>query len=803
MISNYFLIAYRNYFKNKSYSLINTLSLSFGFFCFIVILMYVIHEKSYDEHHPQNIYRLALETKAGEVTTQYAQTPPAWLNFIGNDFMEIEASVRIKPPRQAWMISNEERGIHFSEKRWVFADSNVFNFFNIPLVKGNPSHALTGLSKVVITESMEKKYFAESSGVGEVLILDKSNMFEVSAIMQDPPENSHFQFDFIASFEDLKDTSRLYQTNVPEIHFPFTYNYLKLRENASVKALESKLTALVERNTPAQFIPPGTSRRVFLQKLQDIHLYSNLENEIKPNGSAMMVYFFLIIGIFIILIACANFTNMATARSFKRIKEVGVRKTLGANRTELVLQFLGETSAVVLLSFALGLLAVYTLLPEFNALSGKSLAIGFLLDWRMTITMIFTILLTVLLSGSYPSMILSAVRTADVLKAGQHNGTGGKFYLRKVLIAFQFCISTFLVISTIVVYEQMQFTNSINLGLEKDQVVVIQLTDPAPMNAFRAYKSVIEGHTAVKGVSASLNAPASHVFQTRFKGVNTGSEEVHQAQSYWRDFDFLETLGIKLLAGKDFSATNPGDTVNGIIINETAMKKLGYATPDEAINREITLVNFNNPTYRIIAVTEDFHSMSVHEQIQPTLMVYRPSGFFAFVKIDTNQSAEALEWLKNRWNEIVPGYTFDYSFLDQNFDKLYKNEKVLAVLLNFFAFLAVFVACLGLLGLCSFMALQRTKEIGIRKIVGANITDIIILFAREFVLLMLIGYGIGAPLAWIIMSKWLSRFAYKINITPMIFLTALILLVLAMTMTVGYQILKAARANPTKSLRTE
>jgi putative ABC transport system permease protein len=803
MILSYLLTAYRNFMKYKGYSMINILSLGFALFCFILIMMFVVHERSFDEQYSARTYRLALEVQTGNTTTRGAQTAPVWTRLMEQEFPEIEASVRVKPPRQTWMVSNEERNIHFAERRWVFADSNVFNFFNIPLVEGNADKALEGRSTVVLSESMAKKYFGDGNAVGKNLMLDKANIYMVSGIMRDIPENSHFHFDFIAGLENLSDSTRYYNFNVPEGPFPFTYDYIRLKENVDARSLEAKFPSFFERNTPIQFRQNGTAK-IFLQNTRGIHLTSNIENEIEPNGSAVLVNFFMSIGILLILIACANFINMATARSVKRVKEVGIRKTMGAEKRELVTQFLGETSLTVIISLVLAIGAVYIALPAFNSLAGKSIGFSFLLDWRLVSVILSAIVITIVLSGSYPSVILGSVRAAEVLKASQSSGTGGRSLLRKSLIVFQFSISAFLIISTLVVYNQMQFMDNKDLGLDKEQVVVIQLTDPTPMNAFRTFKSVISANDAVKSVSASFSAPASLVFQSRIKGVNTGSDEVIQAQNYFHDYDFVETLGIKLLAGKDVTLDNPADTLNTVVINETAMRKLGYTNPQEVLNREIQFPDFNNsPVFRVIGVTEDFHNMSVREQVPPTVMVFARNGFYAFVKIDVNKAKDVLAWMSKRWEEIVPGYTFDYSFLDQNFDRLYKSEKVLNVLLTFFAGLTVFVACLGLLGLCSFMAQQRSKEIGIRKVVGASVTNIISMFGKEFLQLILIGYAVSAPLAFLVMNKWLDGFAYRIDIEPEFFVLALAFTVMAMALTVGYQIITAARTNPTKSLRTE
>lgn len=804
MLFNYLVVSYRNLVKHKGYSLINAVSLAIGFACFSLILIYVHHELSYDDQYDNNVYRIGLNANRSGTETREAQSPPAWAKLMPSDFPEVEEMIRIKPPFQSWMVANEAKDLRFAEKGWFFADSTVFNFFDIKLKHGDVRTALHGLSKVVITESIAKKYFGDEDPVGKNLLLDRTFLYEVSGVMEDFQNNSHFRFDFIAPFENLRDTVRYYQVNAPEVFFPFAYTYIKLKPNTDPAALEGRSSEFIHRVTPAQFLPQDANLSFFLQPIQDIHLHSSLNNEIEPNGSALLVYFFMTVGVFVMLIACVNFTNLATARSAKRFKEVGVRKAIGAFRREIVAQFILETFLLVLISFIISLFLIYSGLPAFNSVSEKQFSFGNLLDPDVIAIIGLVFFVTVFISGSYPAFVIGSIRSAEVLKAGQSSAMGGRPILRKALTVFQFTISVFLIISTIVVYQQMKFAQSRDLGLSKDQVLVVQLTDPAPRRTFRAYKSTILHNHDVLSASASFSAPGTRVFQGRMHAVNTGAEEFVEINTYFSELDFTETLGINLLAGRDFSPLNPADTVNGMLVNETAQKAFGWASPEDAIGKELEFSAGGNK-FRVIGVTEDFQNMSVHERIAPTVMGYvgGQGGFYAFIKFNPAHTSEVIEWLRKNWVEINPGYYFDYSFLDQNFEKLYKSDKVLNLLLTFFAVLTIFVACLGLLGLSSFMAELRAKEISIRKVNGAGMIHICILLLKDFAGLILAGFIAGSMFATYAMNQWLEGFAYKIVLEPLFFIEALGLLLAATLLTVGYQMYGASRANPIKALRME
>jgi len=406
------------------------------------------------------------------------------------------------------------------------------------------------------------------------------------------------------------------------------------------------------------------------------------------------------------------------------------------------------------------------------------------------------------LSGSYPSLAIAAIQPADVLKVAQKSGTGGHGTLRKILIIFQFAISIFLVIGTMVVYDQMKYANSQNFGLDREEVIVIQLTDPTPAKLFRTYKSTVLQNPNIISVSASFSAPATLVQQARVEIANSGTDNVWQVQAYFGEFDLIETLGLEILEGRTFTQENPGDTLRSFLINETAVKAFGFDSNEEAIGEELQFAG-NANRWQIIGIVNDFQSMSVREQIPPTILGYSRNGFFAFVRINLANVEESIQWLEKSWAEIIPGYTFDYSFLDQDFAALYQGERVLNKLLTYFAVLAIFIACLGLLGLTSFTAQQRAKEIGIRKVMGSSVAGIIFLLTKDFTRLVGIGFLIAAPIAYLIMNDWLTNFVFHTYIGPEVFIVAGASGLAATWITVSYQTLKAASANPVKSLRHE
>lgn len=805
MLKSYLRIAFRNLFKHRTYSAINILGLAIGLTCFILIMLYVKDELSYDRYHSNadRIFRIAVDVQTKDGLQQNAQTPPIWTTKLIQDFPEIEKAVRFKPPRQKWMVNYQDR--RFTERGWAFADSSVFEMFDWELTKGNPGTVLSKPFTVVISEAMAHKYFGEEDPVGKTITLDNQYDFGITGVMKNMRRNSHFHYDFLASFISMTDPNQLYLFNVPESNFPFSYNYVELGESAYARQVEEKFPGFIEQHVPGQFRQGGVEIKAYLQPVTDIHLYSSLENEIEANGDISTIYIFTAIAIFILLIACINFMNLATARSTGRSKEVGLRKVVGAFRWQIAQQFLGESVLLAVLSLMISIVLVIFFLPFFNLLTGKQILITDLLNPLYLLALAVVTVLTGILSGSYPSVFLAGFRPIDVLRGELKIGSSIQTILRKTLIIFQFSVSIILIICTGVVFDQLDFVRNKKLGFEKEHVVVIQLTDPTPSNTYPAFKDAILQIPNVINVSASMSVPAGLVGQQAVHLYGQSREELKQVQSYATDFDFINTMGMELIAGRDFSREYGSDSLSAMIINETAARSFGWSDPNEALEQGIQFAGNNGSSrpFKVIGVVKDFHSKSFREKIAPTIMTWANFRFFALVRIGPGDIPATLQAMRERWERMIPGYTFDYSFLDDDFDKLYRLDDVLGRLLGNFAMLAVFVACLGLFGLASYTAVQRTKEIGVRKVLGATVPDIVLLLSKDFARLVTIAFIAATPVAYYFMSEWLKGFAYGIQIRPMTFLYAGVLAILIALLTVSFQSIKSAVANPVKSLRYE
>ncbi len=809
MLKNYLKVALRNLRKYKAYAFINVAGLAVGLACFALILLFVRDEVRYDGHYAQaeRIYRLVVDVQTSRGFQQTAQSAPAWGPSLKADFPEVEEAVRFKPPNQAWMVGFEDR--LFYEKGWAFADSTTFDVFDIPLARGEAHAALTAPFSVVVSQAMAEKYFGAADPMGKTLVLDSQYNFVVTGVMADLPRNGHFHFDFLAAFNTLEQVPIYGGTDFSQQQFPIVYTYLLLAEGASAAALEAKLGPAVSGYVEAHFplAQSGFAVAPSLQPLRDIHLRSNRENEIEPNGNAATVYVFLAVGVFILLIACINFMNLATARSASRAREVGMRKVAGAHRGQLIQQFLGESVLLALLALVVALVLVGLALPAFDALTGKAIGLADLVHPLVLPGLVAVALAAGLLAGSYPAFFLSAFRPAAVLKGDLHAGGGAG--LRKALIVFQFGISLVLLVSTGVVYHQLNYVRAQQLGFDKEHVVVIQLTDPTPRGLYRAYKNRILGEANVVNVSAASSAPASLLNQVPLRPVAAPEDENWLLHAYFSDFDFFETMDMRLVAGRAISRDFPADTLDGIVINETAARAFGWDDYTQALGQQLAFPrgnnDNNNPPLRVVGVVRDFHSQSAHEQIAPAMVMYAnvQAYLYVFVRLRPGDPRATVAALEEAWRQVIPNYAFDYAFLDDHFDRLYRADALVGTLLGFFAGLTIFIACLGLFGLASFMAEQRTKEIGVRKTLGASVGSIVLLLSKEFTKLVAAAFVVAAPVAYLAMHRWLDGFAYRVEISWQIFLLAGLGALLVALLTVSYQSVKAALANPVDALRTE
>jgi len=803
MLSNYLTIGLRLLKTQKVFAFLNIAGLALGFACFLLIALFVRDELSYDSHYndADRIYRAHLTAESARGTQQLAQTPPNWLPGLVDQQAEIETGVRVKPPRQKWMVGYENE--NYSERGWAFADHQIFDMFGIELVVGQSSDAIEVPYTVVISESMADKYFGSIDPIGKTLVLDNQYDFTVTGIMRDMRASSHMRYDFLASFNSLDDPTQLYMTDVTTAPFPFTYLYLKLSPGAISTNTEDAVTAFAIANAPQA----GIDISAQLMPVMDIHLQSNLGDEINANGSVTTVWIFSAIALFILLIACINFMNLSTARSAKRSREVGLRKVMGAAKNQLVSQFLGEAVMTSFIALVLAVGLAMLALPAFNSLTGKEYALLSMMQPGLIGMMLVTVLVVGLVSGSYPAFYLSSFAPAVVLKGGHESKGRGKVSLRDGLVIFQFAISIALIIATATVYAQMVYISELDLGIDKEQVVTVELTDPVPASRYSALRDAFKRLPGVESVSAGMGSPAGFSNPAQLRTMDATEDENIPVTLYFVRYDYTETLGIELLTGRSFNENFPADTLDGIVLNEEAVRSFGFTNVEEAIGERVRFPGANQGPaangLRIIGVVKDFNTSSVHQEIGPVAMMYNFFTFYAFVRVNPATTNETLSQMEQIWADVVPGYVFDVRFLDERFGALYETEQVLRQLLLIFAALTVFIACLGLFGLASYAAEKRTKEVGIRKALGATIGGVTFMLTRDLVRLVIPAFFLAAPVAWFVMGDWLASFSYATDQSMVTYVVAFVAAILISMATVSWQSIRAASVNPIKSLRYE
>ncbi|MFQ5627429.1 MAG: ABC transporter permease [bacterium] len=811
MYKNFIKIAMRNLRKQPGYSFINISGLAIGMTCCLLILLYVRDEFSYDLFHENSrqIYRLVLEGKASgsENPINTVRTPAPWAPVLANDYPGILNYVRFKTPLSRWLISYQNK--RFYEKGFYFADASVFEVFGFELIRGNPKTVLQTANSVVITKAMARKYFGENDPLGKILTADNAYEFKVTGIMEEVPRNSHIDFDFLASFVTLtvpanEQGNFIYGGDVSNMQFfglnPDIYTYLLLQENYTPAEFEKVMPEFLDRYFGTQLRQIGIVMQPYLQPLSSIHLHSNLDAELSPNSDIAYIYIFGAIALFILLIACINFMNLATARSANRAREVGMRKVVGSNRQQLIIQFMGESLFLSLLALLLAALLVPIVLPFFNALSGKELTLR-LADIRLIPAVFAIALLVGIIAGSYPAFFLSAFRPITVLrgtlKAGSVNTR-----LRRILVILQFAISIIFIIGTAIVYKQLNYVQNKRLGFQKEQVVVTPLIDTPSRMAYLAYKNVILQNPNVLAASASASVPGGLVGVALIHPQGIPANENVTMEQLFVDHDFIETLDIEILKGRNFSFAFPTDTMEAFIINETAARQFSWQ--DSAIGKRIEMVGFKRG--RVIGVAKDFHVKSLHQKIEPLVLHLAPTAdvfLHVSVRIGPEDIPATLTFLESKWREMNPNYPFEYSFLDEDFDSLYRAEELRGKVFVSFSIFALVTACLGLFGLAAFMAEQRTKEIGIRRVLGASVPGLIALLSKEFIILVILSNIIAWPVALIFMNNWLQDFAYQTEIGLLVFFLAGGIALVIAGLTVSFQAIKAALANPVEALQYE
>ena len=799
MFKNYLKIAWRNLTKNKGYSIINIGGLAIGMACFLVIAMFIRNEISYDSYHEKgdNIYRIVHHSSEDNLEDRWvwgnAPVGPA----LKKDFSEVVEIVQFSG-RSDVLLEYKERS--FQEGNSFYVDETVFDIFSWPLLSGNPKTALKDPYSIVLTESTAKKYFGNEDPMGKTMdgVGGRANdgLYTVTGVMKDVPANSHFTFDVLLSM------SSFYQTRSEIFEawgYVDFYTYFLVSDNFNQQAFQAKMPEFLKRNRPEE--NADYFYDLTFEPLKDTYLNSTAARQPGITGSLSNIYIFALIGLFILIIACINFMNLATARSLERAKEVGVRKVIGADKLGLRYQFLGESLLMVLLASILGLTLVLLGLPVMRSITGKEFLTKEIFN-GMSLSIYFGMaLITGLLAGSYPAFILSNFKPSSVLKGVFRSSKQGT-NLRKGLVVFQFALSIALIASTVIVYFQLGFMLDKNLGFDQEQQLVIDFNwDGQVMENMETIKSEFMNLSEVVSIAGSRTVPGGH-----FPGAGTdietaeGNMQNFEPFLYEIDFDFIPHYEIEVVAGRAYSREFVTDSVSSLMVNESAARSFGYANPMDIVGKRFQQWGREGT---IIGVVKDFNYISLHQAVAPLTLRYSQYGKYLSMKVKSANMSQAISSIEQKWAAVAPHRPFLYTFLDESFNTQYEADIKFKKLFTLFSFLAILIACLGLLGLATYSAVQRTKEIGVRKVLGAEVSSIVKLLSIDFVKLVLIAILVATPFSWYVMDKWLHVYAYQIDISWWIFaLAGGIALAIALA-TVSFNAIRAARVNPVKSLKTE
>ena len=823
MIQNYIKIAWRNLVRNKVSSIINIGGLAIGLACVLLIGMYVKDELGYDRFFKDanRIYRVNTHEKTGNDEFVAGHTPPPVGAALMSNFPEVESYTRIFLPGDEVVhyLDNGQRH-SLTEKSLLSVDSNFLQFFSYPLLAGDPKTCLNGPNYIVLTEKAAKKYFGDASPIGKNLVFDEyAKPFTVTAVLKDLPEQSSLQFDVLQSNVGMPPVKRF---NWSWIWLQMG-TYVKLKANApndeaSIKRLEARFPAMVRVQAASafkrlgqpfdQFIKNGGKYDISLQPLTAIHLLSqNIGSRYINQSDIKYVYIFSAVALFIMLLACVNFMNLATAQSAKRAKEVGIRKVLGSERGQLIGQFISEAFLYTVSATLIACFIVAACLPAFNQLAAKELSLQAFFNVYTVPALVFLVLLTTLLAGMYPAFFLTSFKPAAVLKGSADAGkTGGGFFTRNALVVFQFSVSTVLIICTIVVYKQLMYNQSKDLGFNKENVLIVANADRLGQHE-ESFRQELLQLPGVGGASISTSLPTQKSYTDTYKPEDdenmTASGKDLWLSGYMADESFVPTLKLQILEGRNFSK-NFTDSAS-IILNETAVKQIGWSNP---IGKTIFYPG-DQRRFKVIGVVRDFNTESLRNPISSFALFYKTSQAihvapaYLAVRIKPGDYQKAIGHIQAKWAEFMPDNPFEYSFLDAEFDSLYRTDQTIGKVFSVFTFLSLTVACLGLLGLAMFTAERRTKEIGIRKVLGASVQNVVTMLSKDFLKLVMIASLIAFPVAWYAMNKWLQDFAYKTDISWWVFALSTGAVCAIALFTISFQSLKAAMTNPVESLRSE
>jgi putative ABC transport system permease protein len=819
MFKNYLKTAWRNLVKNKIFSFINIAGLAIGMAACLLILQYVNFELSYDQFNKNvnDLFRVYNDRyQNGKLVQHGTITYSAIGKAMQNDYPEVINHARVEPFGNTIITYNNKK---FDEQQVIAVDNSFINMFSYSLIAGDENTALKEPYAAILTQTAANRYFGNyennfASLLGKMIVMGRDSMpYKITGICKDVPENSHLQFDILASYVTMLAGKNPYK----EADYDFTdsdfWHYIQLRHGTNYKSLEAKLAAFSQKYFQGNKIS-GSVEKFYLQPLAKAHLYSDFEYEIGKTGSATVVWGLLIIALFIIVIAWVNYINLSTAKSVERGKEVGVRKVTGATKSQLIEQFLAESFLINIFALALAFLLVFALQTPFNSLVQHKLSLSFLFQkslggYSITIGLLALIITGIFISAFYPAFVLSSFKPIFVLK-GKFSTSKKGIVLRKGLVIGQFAITVALIIGSFIVYLQIKYMSEQELGMNISQMLIIKPPvlsgfDSSFMARENSFKEEVKQIASVNGAATSgrmAGEEMGRAFNVHRSDDNSGNH--FTIRNMGADYDFINVYGIKLLAGRNFSRLdyNPDyNKLHNILLNTFAVKVLGFSSNEDAVGKSIVMFN---KKWDVIGVINDYHQKSLRYPLEPMILeplysTYNPIS----IKVTTANLTSTIKAIKAKYSDFFPGNLFDYYFLDEKFNEQYKDDQLFGKAFSIFAGFAVFIACLGLLGLSLFATTQRTKEIGVRKVLGASVSNIIVLLSKDFIKLVIIAFIIASPVAWFVMHSWLQGFAYRINISWWIFLAAGLLSVIIALATISFQAIKAALSNPVKSLRTE
>lgn len=804
MFINYFKIAFRNLSRTKLFSFINIMGLAIGMAACLLILHYVNFENSYDTffENSDQIYRIRYERYGEDGSAQkFASCAPPVGYLIRERHSEVEKLGRVF----RYKAGVSHKNIKFMEERMYFAEPEFFEIFNFNFISGNPAMELAEPNKTFISQSTANRYFGNENPIGKIISVDKQYNYEVVGIFEDVPLNSHIKFDIILPWKNME--TQYGPDYTENWGHSGSFTYVLLKDNVTVSEYNKILEAMIDKEIGEDLKQYKMVWKFPLQPLKNIHLTSHYAQEYEANGDKDVVKYLFVIAFFIIIMAWVNYINLSTARSLTRAKEVGLRKVVGASRKQLILQFFMETILVNTISIILSFLLVSLIMPYFNNLTGMSSDFSIWAQQSIWITIAGMLLIGIVLSGLYPVLALSSFQPVAVLKGKLGNSAKG-INLRKALVIFQFVMAFFLLTGTFVVFGQINFMKNQKLGFSKDQTLVVKLPrvrDDAFEAKAKSFKDKIMNYSDVSEICVVTEVPGKQIYWDA-GGIFKAGDDASKSKNYQivgMDYDFVDVFDLEFVVGRNFSKEFTNEEEN-LIFNETAVSWIGFESPEAALNQK---VSYWGEFYTIVGVLKDYHQQSLKEAFEPHIFRYMPygrgnRGNFAF-KLNTAGMRETVELIKTQYDEFFPGNPFDYFFLDEYYDQQYKADELFGSVFGVFSFFAIFVTSLGILGLSSFMAIQRTKEIGIRKVLGANISKIIVLLSKDFMILIILSFVIALPLTIIGINNWLDSFANKMDLEIRLYIWPLIIVSFITLMTMGAHVLRAALANPVESLRFE